>query len=164
MESGGLDFANIFFDTFNDSFHQPLLVSRIGQTFALPGIAAWFFWLNPELLPQGRTNRGRLIEPPRPVAHLNLPTPSGEVLYLRSLQPNWTLVTVGPSFCDRNCRDRLGGIQKIKKALAENGSRLVPLLILGEAASPGEGTGALPSSKTGWWPGDSGAPWNPGPW
>ncbi len=33
--------------------------------FALPPIAAWLFYFNPQWLPTGRTNFGSLIEPPR---------------------------------------------------------------------------------------------------
>ncbi len=98
--------------------------------FALPSAAAWFYYFNPQLLPEGRTNRGRLIEPPRPVADLELETPDGGILKLRSLQPNWALVTLARPPCDDHCRQTLVDFRQIRKALAENAERLVRLLIL----------------------------------
>ena len=103
--------------------------------FALPGTAAWFFFLNPELLPEGRTNRGQLIEPPRPVADLQLEAPDSAMLQLRSLQPNWALLTLARSPCDDQCRQTLTDFRQIKKALAENAKRLERLLILLPAAA-----------------------------
>ena len=40
--------------------------------FALPVIAAWFFYFNPEYLPTARSNKGELIDPPRSLAELPL--------------------------------------------------------------------------------------------
>ncbi len=108
--------------------------------FALPIAASWFFYLNPELLPQDRTNRGQLIEPPRPVADLKLGTPDGGFLHLDSLQPKWALLTLAHPPCDDSCRQTLVNFRQIRKALAENAERLERLLILlpqGPAGSPG---------------------------
>ena len=108
--------------------------------FALPIAASWFFYLNPELLPRDRTNRGQLIEPPRPVAELELGTPDGGLLRLESLQPNWALLTLAQPPCDDQCRQTLVNFRQIRKALAENAERLERLLILlpqRPAGSPG---------------------------
>ena len=108
--------------------------------FALPIAASWFFYLNPELLPKGRTNRGQLIEPPRPVADLELGMPGGGLLRLDSLQPSWALLTLAPPPCDDHCQRTLVDFRQIRKALAENAERLERLLILlpqETAGSPG---------------------------
>ncbi len=108
--------------------------------FALPIAASWFFYLNPELLPEGRTNRGQLIEPPRPVTDLELGTPDGDLLRLSSLQPKWALLTLAQPPCDDRCRETLVNFRQIRKALGENAQRLERLLILlppGPAALPG---------------------------
>ncbi len=108
--------------------------------FALPIAASWFFYLNPDLLPKGRTNRGQLIEPPRPVADLELGTPGGGHLRLDSLQPKWALLTLARPPCDDRCRQTLVNFRQIRKALAENAERLERLLILlpqETAGSPG---------------------------
>ena len=36
--------------------------------FALPVVAAWFFYLNPQYLPSNRVNKGELIEPQVPLS------------------------------------------------------------------------------------------------
>ena len=108
--------------------------------FALPIAASWFFYLNPEFLPRDRTNRGQLIEPPRPMAELELGTPDGGLLRLESLQPNWALLTLAQPPCDDQCRQTLVNFRQIRKALAENAERLERLLILlpqETAGSPG---------------------------
>ena len=102
--------------------------------FALPAAAAWFYYLNPDLLPQGRSNNGQLIEPVQNISAMRLATFSGEDLDLGSMQPKWTLLVLGDETCAETCRERARDIRQIQKALADNGSRMERLLVL-----PGEG-------------------------
>ena len=61
--------------------------------FALPAAAAWFFYLNPGLLPSNRVNRGELIEPVRPwPAGLELTRSDGSALDARAFGDRWTRV------------------------------------------------------------------------
>ena len=106
--------------------------------FALPAAAAWFYYLNPDLLPQGRSNNGQLIEPMQNISAMRLATISGEDLNLGSMQPKWTLLVLGDEACTEACRERASDIRQIQKALAENGSRMERLLVLaGEGSSVG---------------------------
>lgn len=105
--------------------------------FALPAMAAWFYYLNPEMLPQGRSNNGQLIVPVISVTEISLATAQGTSLDLSSLRPNWTLLILGSGNCDAACRGRTAEARQIQKALAENGSRLERLLVLqGEQVMP----------------------------
>jgi hypothetical protein len=128
--------------------------------FALPPIAAWLFYLNPQWLPTGRTNHGVLIEPPRPMPGFNLQTPADSRFDWSKLQGQWTLTLVAEAHCDEICIRQLIKLRQIRRALGANRQRVERLLILlpdaagtlappaldgltgtlvGLAASPGQG-------------------------
>jgi hypothetical protein len=105
--------------------------------FALPMVAALFFYYNPQYLPAGRSNRGELIHPPRPVASLEFRTPDQASFRLEELGANWTMVAVADGACGQPCRDQLHDFQQIRLALAENRYRVGRLLILTEPTPGG---------------------------
>jgi cytochrome oxidase Cu insertion factor (SCO1/SenC/PrrC family) len=89
--------------------------------FALPVVAAWFFFFNPELLPDARANRGELIQPVRPwPTDLPLMHVDGGRFDAATLLDHWTLLTVSPSRCDEVCRARLIELRQIRLALGES--------------------------------------------
>ena len=98
--------------------------------FALPPIAAWLFYLNPQWLPTGRTNNGQLIEPTRAMQVFNLQTPDGEPFDWRSLEGKWTLTLLAEGQCNVGCMQRLIKLRQIRKALAADSQRVERLLIL----------------------------------
>lgn len=104
--------------------------------FALPVAAAWLFYLNPDLLPSGRTNRGELVQPPRPLPDLSLPTIDGGRLRLHDLRPQWTLVVVAGSECGEACQRDILHLRQVRLALGEDRQRVERLLILTRAAQP----------------------------
>jgi hypothetical protein len=89
--------------------------------FALPAAAAWFFYLNPDLLPTKRVNRGELIEPVRPwPAGLALTRPDGSVLDASTFSDRWTLVVPTRTPCGSDCERRLVDVRQIRLALGES--------------------------------------------
>jgi cytochrome oxidase Cu insertion factor (SCO1/SenC/PrrC family) len=98
--------------------------------FALPMIAAWVFFLNPQWLPAGRTNNGELIDPPRSVQSLQLRTPEGEHFDWQSLQDLWAMTLVSEGGCDAACIEVLIKLRQIRRATAEKRQRIARLLIL----------------------------------
>lgn len=104
--------------------------------FAAPVVAAWFFYLNPEYLPAGRSNKGELIEP---VVHLppglGLFTPQGAELGPGALAGRWTLVYLAGGDCTDACRNQLIAIRQIRLALGENQLSTGRLLILTDPAA-----------------------------
>lgn len=89
--------------------------------FALPAAAAWFFYLNPELLPAKRVNRGELIEPVRPwPTGLGLTRPDGSVFDATGFADRWTLVVPSRAPCSADCERRLGDLRQIRLALGES--------------------------------------------
>lgn len=98
--------------------------------FALPTIAAWLFYFNPQWLPQGRTNHGALVDPPRAVQPFTLHTRDGDNFDWSPLQDQWTLTVVAEGRCDEQCIEQLIKVRQIRRALGANQQRTERLLIL----------------------------------
>jgi hypothetical protein len=98
--------------------------------FALPAIAAWFFYFNPQWLPQGRNNHGDLIDPSRAIGSLTLQTAENDVFDWEPLKDQWTMTILAEGGCDDKCIDQLIKIRQIRRALAANRQRIERLLIL----------------------------------
>jgi cytochrome oxidase Cu insertion factor (SCO1/SenC/PrrC family) len=107
--------------------------------FAAPVIAAWFFYLNPELLPSGRSNRGELIEPVVPLfAEIDFWNPQGEPFDSSTLAGKWTLLYLANGHCGEDCRGRLLDMRQIRLALGESRFSVERLLVVngGDVADP----------------------------
>lgn len=104
--------------------------------FAAPVIAAWFFYLNPEYLPSGRTNKGELIAPVLPLpSELGLVTPTGAAFDRTALDGKWTLVYLAGGECGEDCLDRLVAIRQIRLAVGEGLLSVERLLIMTDPAA-----------------------------
>ncbi|MEJ2619209.1 MAG: hypothetical protein P8163_02870 [Candidatus Thiodiazotropha sp.] len=97
---------------------------------ALPLIAAWLFFLNPQWLPSGRTHHGVLIDPPRPVESLALKTEDQLNFDWQAIEGMWTLVVMSERSCDAACLETLIKVRQIRKATATNRHRIARALIL----------------------------------
>jgi len=99
--------------------------------FAAPVIAAWFFYLNPEYLPEGRSNKGELITPMVALPETpGLSTPDGAAFPRSTLAGKWTLVYLAGDECDETCRKRLIAMRQIRLALGEDQQRVKRLLVM----------------------------------
>ena len=98
--------------------------------FALPPIAAWLFYLNPHWLPEGRTNHGLLIDPPRAMTPVTLQIPETGIFDWGLLQDKWTMVVVAEGRCDAQCTEQLIKVRQIRRAMGANRQRIERLLIL----------------------------------
>lgn len=98
----------------------------------LPFVAAWVVYLNPGLLPAGRSNAGHLVSPPRRLDATGLRTRSGRDFELDTGTDLWTLAWIGPLRCDDACGRQLAMMQNMRHALRESGDRLRLLAIVPE--------------------------------
>jgi len=99
--------------------------------FAAPAIAAWFFYLNPEYLPSGRSNKGELIDPVVALpSDLALSTGDGSDFPRDLLEGKWTLVYLASGACDDACRNQLIAMRQIRLALGESQRSVERLLVL----------------------------------
>jgi hypothetical protein len=98
--------------------------------FALPPIAAWLFYFNPQWLPQGRSNHGELIDPSIALRPYALQTPQGEAFDWDLLRDRWTMTLLAEGHCDEHCIEQLIKVRQIRRALGANRQRIERLLIL----------------------------------
>jgi hypothetical protein len=109
--------------------------------FALPALAAWFFYFNPGLLPSTRVNRGELIEPARPwPADLRLANADGSPFDPSALRDRWTMLLVSQAPCGPACEQKLAELRQIRLALGESRYVVERMALL--AGDPGAPLGA----------------------
>jgi cytochrome oxidase Cu insertion factor (SCO1/SenC/PrrC family) len=79
--------------------------------------------------PPGATNRGDLIDPPRPLPQAALQTPQGTVLETASLHGKWTLIYIGAGQCDARCHEALTLMRQTRLALNDETPRVQRLFL-----------------------------------
>lgn len=89
----------------------------------------------------GKTNKGRLLQPPLAVAALAARAADGRALDVAYTRGHWWLLYIVPPACEQACRNRLYQMRQIPRALGRDGARLQPLLL--ETAPASAATEAL---------------------
>lgn len=74
--------------------------------------------------PAGRTNKGELIEPPRPLPNTVLLSADDQQLDAEFLRGKWTLAYIGDGQCDVRCREALTLTRQTRLALAKEMDRV----------------------------------------
>jgi cytochrome oxidase Cu insertion factor (SCO1/SenC/PrrC family) len=99
--------------------------------FAAPVVGAYapYFWAPEDWRPHGRTNRGQLVNPARPVEALALHGVDGRSLAPVPIRDRWTLLLVGPSACDAACARLLYDTRQVRTALGKNIPRVRRLYV-----------------------------------
>jgi len=107
--------------------------------FAAPILAAWFYFLFPEYLPETRSNRGEVLKPAVTLPEgLDLSTMDGEPFDPASIEGAWTLVYLAAGSCDQACIDHLMQIRQIRLGLGEGRKLVERLLLIGDPNGPVE--------------------------
>lgn len=113
-----------------------LLLLLILASFVLPFVAGdlayklgWY--------QGGKTNHGRLIDPPVAFAGFNATRLTGEPVTAEFVRANWWLLYVVPANCEAACRNRLFQMRQVRKALGRESERVRPLLVM-TASLPAE--------------------------
>ncbi len=111
-------------------FHrQSMVFCLLGALFAAPGIVAYVFYLHPNWLGEGTTNKGRLLNPPVLLAH---PNPRGM----------WQLALWSPKGCTKDCIAQLDKLARIRLALGRHLYEVDALLLM-DTSLPKSLVGAL---------------------
>ncbi|MGD2056635.1 MAG: hypothetical protein PVJ15_07500, partial [Gammaproteobacteria bacterium] len=114
--------------------------------FLSPVLVAWIMHISGEggWRPQGTTNRGILVQPPRP---LTLPqgmeSRQGRPLGEDFLHGKWTLLYLAGDECNASCRNSLYYMRQVRLAQGENLRRVQRLFLSHTPAAPGELEAAL---------------------
>jgi hypothetical protein len=91
---------------------------------AAPVIASYYTYY--VIRPEGRTNYGELVEPPRNVAALGVP----------SLQGRWVMLVVAPGTCDPGCRERLYEIRQVRLTAGKDRDRVARVWVVADDTAP----------------------------
>lgn len=99
--------------------------------FAAPVVAAYalYFWVPESWQPTGRTNQGRLIDPPRTIESLSLHDVEGQRVNQMLLAKKWTLLVIGPSACNETCHKVLYDTRQVRTALGKNTPRVQRIFV-----------------------------------
>lgn len=93
----------------------------------LPVLAAVVLWLNPQWVPEERTNYGTLLEPQVPVppaAQLQLTTLDGEPFDLQGERGQWLMVMADSGACDEECARKLFIMRQTHASTGKNVVRI----------------------------------------
>ena len=102
---------------------------------AAPVIASYFTYY--VIRPEGRTNYGALVQPPRPVpATLPLRELDGSPVPAASLRGQWLLVVAGAAACDAACEQRLLMQRQLREMLGRERDRLDKVWLVTDEAAP----------------------------
>jgi cytochrome oxidase Cu insertion factor (SCO1/SenC/PrrC family) len=104
--------------------------------FALPNVAAFYYYLNRDNIDFGKTtNYGTIISPARPVQDLQLKNIDNSSFKLSSMRGKWILLSIGSTSCQKNCQQNLYKIRQIKKAVGEDHKRINKVFFLTDQSS-----------------------------
>ena len=100
--------------------------------FLMPVFVAWIMHMSAEhgWRPGGTTNKGELIQPPRPLTlPAGLVDATGAPLSRNFLGGKWTLIYIGAAACGDACREKLYYMRQVRIAQGENLRRVQRLFL-----------------------------------
>jgi len=110
--------------------------------FLMPVLVAYLMHMRVEhgWRPSSTTNKGALIQPPRP---LTLPAGLVSATGKSVLGGKWTLVYIDDATCGETCRNKLYQMRQVRLAQGENLRRVQRLFLVTGASDTGELTKSL---------------------
>lgn len=100
----------------------------LAMVFLAPGLAAFYFYKNPQWLHGSPTNQGEFVSPPVLLPSLIKSIDSKKML---SIAPKWHLVLWSPGDCDAACRKPLDQFAQIRLALGRHFYEVDATLLIG---------------------------------
>ena len=116
-------------------------LAALAALFFLPLLVSAWLYYGMSWTPGGHVNHGELIQPPRPLARVELPRIAlpGEAAGQTAreltasdptLRGKWTLVYVGDGACDASCRATLYVMRQTRLALGTDMTRLARVFLV----------------------------------
>ena len=75
-------------------------------------------------IPRGTTNKGTLVQPPRPLDELQLRAVDGAPWRYEGAKRGWGMLIAGGAECDLDCRARITLMRQVRSALGQDAGRL----------------------------------------
>ena len=98
--------------------------------FALPVVIAWLaFFAFPDWRPEGSTNHGELIQPPRNLQFSPLAAVEGGAVTESFLEGKWTYVLWADGACGDGCLEQLIRMHQVRLAQGKNIDRVQRLVL-----------------------------------
>jgi len=98
--------------------------------FALPYMAATYFYLNQDAIVLPASNYGELVVPVRQISDVSLTTLNNERFSFSDVKGKWVLLTIGDSTCEQSCQENLYKIRQIRKAVGQERGRIERVFLL----------------------------------
>ncbi len=99
--------------------------------FALPNVAAIYFYLNRDNINLGeQTNYGTLISPVRQFQDIAFSKLDGTDFKLSSMHGKWIMLSLGSASCQQSCQENLYKMRQIRKATPEGFARITRVFFL----------------------------------
>jgi hypothetical protein len=115
-----------------------LRVLGLAALFFAPVAVAFLLYYGDVWRPQGSTNKGDLVQPPRPLPEMSLTLADGTQSSPRVLRGKWTWVYIGDGQCDARCRTALADIRQARLLLAEKMDRVQRVFLASGACCDNE--------------------------
>jgi hypothetical protein len=115
-----------------------LRVLGLAALFFAPVAVAFLLYYGDVWRPEGSTNKGDLVQPPRPLPEVALTLADGTQSSPRVLRGKWTWVYIGDGQCDARCRTALADIRQARLLLAEKMDRVQRVFLASGACCDNE--------------------------
>lgn len=109
-----------------------LTLSALFLLFAGPVVLAVVLYMNPQWVPEGRTNHGYLMQPTVELAWAPMPALSGETVPADVLQGRWTFLYFDSARCDEDCVQNLYKMRQVRLAQGKDMNRVQRLFVITE--------------------------------
>jgi hypothetical protein len=110
----------------------------LGGLFFAPLLLAFVLYYAGGWRPQGTTNHGQLVTPPRPVPAIQLSIADREQSTTQLLHGKWTLLYVAQGTCDLACQHSLTQIRQVRLALGDDMIRVQRVFVNTGSCCEGE--------------------------
>lgn len=100
--------------------------------FAMPYVAATYFYLNQDKIDLPSSNYGEFVSPMRSVSELGLKTLDNKTFSFLEIKGKWVLLTVGESSCVQACLENMYKMRQIRKAVGQERGRVERVFLLTE--------------------------------
>lgn len=107
----------------------------LAALFAAPVVLATLLYTL-DWRPRGAVNYGELVQPPRPVADIDLRTPDGKPWRSGELREKWHMVYFAPPECAEACAQNLYKMRQVHVAQGQERDRVERVMVLTGTGSP----------------------------
>lgn len=107
-------------------------VGALAALFFVPLLVSFWMYYGSAWRPAASTNHGELLEPARPLPHVDLRDAAGTFAPANVLSEKWALVYVGDGQCNEACRNSLYFMRQTRLSLNNEMTRVARVFLAAE--------------------------------